>query len=73
LRRIGWWLGAVWFMLLGSGCAGVIYEARHEDGNVQRLKVDGGESWSAYEDKPRYPQSRIKDEYSIWLKKEATF
>ncbi len=60
-------------MLLGAGCAGVLFESHLEDGNVQRLKVDGGESWSTYEDKPRYPQSKIKDEYSIWLKKEATF
>ncbi|MBI4795303.1 MAG: hypothetical protein HY790_05615 [Deltaproteobacteria bacterium] len=60
-------------LLLGSGCSGVLFEKKLEGGRVDRLKIDGGEGWSEYDDKPRYPQSKTKDEYYIVIKKEATF
>jgi hypothetical protein len=62
-------------VLLGSGCSGVLLESKREDGKVERLRVDGGESWSSYDDKPRSPYQDGKrlDDLSIMLKKEATF
>lgn len=71
-KKFGW-LGLALTLLWGIGCSGVLLESKQEDGRVERLVIDGGESWSTYEDKPRLPQSRTKDEYSIMLKKEATF
>ncbi len=65
-------------LLLVSGCSGVLMESTDEDGRVSRLKVDTGESWDAYDEKPR-PNVNVKstpknfDEMSIMLKKEATF
>jgi hypothetical protein len=66
-------IGLMLIVLLGSGCSGVLYEKQLESGGVDRLKLDGGEGWSDYEDKPRYPQTRTKDEYYFVIKKEATF
>jgi hypothetical protein len=66
-------IGLTLILLLGGGCSGVLFEKQHEDGRVSRLKIDGGEGWSEYDDKPRYPQSKTKDEYYIVIKKEATF
>jgi len=63
-------------VLLGAGCSGVLFESKREDGRVDRLKVDGGESWSTYDDKPRNPAQdgrKLQEEMSIMLKKEATF
>jgi hypothetical protein len=62
-------------VLLGSGCSGVLLESKHEDGKVERVRVEGGESWSSYDDKPRNPYQDGKrlDDLSIMLKKEATF
>jgi hypothetical protein len=39
------------------------------------VKIDTGESWDSYDDKPRYPFTKKKstDDMSIMLKKEATF
>lgn len=71
-----WWLGLIVITLLLSGCSGVLHEAKYEDGRIERLKIDQGESWSAYDDKPRKPDSQSKkdkDDMSIMLKKEATF
>lgn len=71
--KTGVCLGLALLLLWGSGCAGVLLENQYEDGRVDRLKIDGGEGWSDYEDKPRYPQSKTKDEYYIVIKKELTF
>jgi hypothetical protein len=73
-RQIGWWLAGVLAILLGAGCSGVLLESQHEDGRVERLRVEGGESWSTYDDKPRLPQSKSKyEDLGIMLKKESTF
>jgi hypothetical protein len=73
-QRRAWWLGVVLVMLLGSSCSGVLMETQQEDGRVNRFKFDGGESWSTYDDKPRYPKTKTPlDDMCIMLKKEATF
>ncbi len=66
-------IGLTLILLLGSGCSGVLYEKQLENGRVDRWKIDGGEGWGDYDDKPRYPQSKTKDEYYFVIKKEATF
>lgn len=74
--KSGWWLGLMLAVLLGAGCSGVLYESKYEDGREERLKIDQGESWGTYDDKPRKPDSRAKkdqDDMSIMLKKESTF
>lgn len=72
-----WWgLILALAVLVGAGCSGVLFESKREDGRVERLKVDGGESWSTYDEKPRNPAQdgrKLQDEMSIMLKKEATF
>ena len=67
------WLGLALLLLGCSGCSGVLYEKPLENGGVDRLKIDGGESWDTYEYRSVYPRTRTKDEYSIVIKKEATF
>jgi hypothetical protein len=69
--RLG--LALLLLLPLGSGCSGVLMEKQLEDGKVDRVKIDGGESWSTYEYKSVYPRTRTKDEYSIVIKREATF
>lgn len=64
---------ALLLLLWAGGCSGVLMENKFDDGRVDRLVIDGGESWDTYETRSRFPQSRTKDEYSILLKKEATF
>jgi len=62
--------------LVVTGCSGVLYESKSEDGREDRLRIDQGESWSTYDDKPRKPDSKAKkdqDDKSILLKKELTF
>ena len=66
-------IGLTSILLLGSGCSGVLFEKQLEDGRVDRVKIDGGEGWDSYEYRSRFPQTRTKDEYSIVIKKEATF
>jgi hypothetical protein len=67
-------LGLALGLLLGvSSCSGVLFEKQLEGGRVDRLKIDGGESWDTYETRSRYPYGRTKDDYSIVIKKEATF
>lgn len=70
-RRLG--LALALLLLWGSGCSGVLMEKQHDDGRVDRVVIDGGESWDTYEARPRYPKSRTKDDYSIVIKKETTF
>jgi len=74
-RKAAWWLILALVALLGAGCSGVLLESKRPDGGLERVKIDGGESWETYEDRPRYPQSKSKpsDELSIMLKKESTF
>ena len=68
------WLGlALLVLLAGSGCSGVLMETHYNDGRVERVKIEGGEDWSAYEHRSVYPQTRTKDDYSIVIKKEVTF
>ncbi len=61
--------------LVLAGCSGVLMESKQDDGRVDRVKVDGGESWDSYDDKPRYPYTKKKalDDMSIILKNESTF
>jgi len=70
-----WWLGLGLAALVLAGCSGVLVESKQKDGQVERVKIDGGESWDSYDDKPRYPFTKKKnfDEMSIMLKREATF
>lgn len=64
--------------MLMFGCSGVLMESKHDDGRVERVKVDPGESWDTYDDKPR-PNATVKssnkklEDMSIILKKESTF
>ncbi len=60
-------------LLWSVGCSGVLMENKLSDGRVDRLVIDGGESWDIYETRSRFPRTRTKDEYSILLKKEETF
>ena len=71
-KKIGL-LGMAAALLWTAGCNGVLLETKKEDGRVEKLYLDGGESWTTYEDRSRYPQTRTKDGYSILLKREATF
>jgi len=70
-----WWLGLALAALVLAGCSGVLMESKQDDGRVDRVKVDGGESWDSYDDKPRYPYTKKKalEDMSIMLKKESTF
>ncbi len=74
-RKADWWLILALVALLGAGCSGVLLESKRPDGGLERVKIDGGESWDTYDDKPRYHQSKSKllDDLSIMLKKESTF
>ena len=50
-------MAGLFFMV---GCSGVLYEKPNADGGVQRLRVDGGESWSDYDTTPRIAVRRAK-------------
>lgn len=65
-------MAGLFFMV---GCSGVLYEKPNADGGVQRLRLDGGESWSDYDTTPRYRSQKSKDSdgYCIMLKNEAIF
>ena len=69
--RLG--LALLLLLLWTAGCSGVLFEKLHGDGRVDRLKLDGGEGWGDYDDRPRLPQSRTKDDYYLAIKKELTF
>lgn len=69
-------LALILALLIGAGCSGVLYQSKSEDGREDRLRIDQGESWSTYDDKPRKPDSKAKkdqDDKSILLKNELTF
>jgi len=62
-------------MVLVSGCSGVLMEQKDSRGQVQRVKIDGGEGWESYDARPRYPYSKTRsnDEMIIMLKSLKTF
>ena len=75
-RNLNRFLALTLALLVGAGCSGVLYESKSADGREDRLRLDQGESWSTYDDKPRKPDSKAKkdqDDKSILLKKELTF
>ncbi len=68
-RKSRWWLGLALALLLGAvGCSGILQESQYEDGKVERLRIQGGESWKTWDH-----NSTRKDESAFILKKEATF
>jgi len=75
----GCMLGMGLILLLAlTGCSDVLVESKRLDGGVERLRVDGGESWTTYDDKSRNPYSKVKkddpqNDMCIMLKKESTF
>ena len=70
-------LGVVMLLLfLASGCAGgVLFEKHSDNGSVNRLRLEGAESWGEYDTTPRYRSQKPKDQdgYGIVMKNEATF
>lgn len=63
--------------ILAAGCSGVISESKDSNGKVERLRLDGGENWSSYDNKPRLPYVGTGrhgfDDMSLMLLKESTF
>jgi hypothetical protein len=75
-RNFNRFLALTLALLIGAGCSGVLYESKSKDGREDRLRIDKGESWSTYDDKPRKPDSKAKkdrDDNSLLLKNEVTF
>jgi len=72
MRWLPWALAA---MVLVAGCA--LLESKDGSGRVDRLKLDAGERWDSYDDRPRYPGASSGkyglDDMSIMLKSEKTF
>jgi hypothetical protein len=60
-----------------SGCSGVLMESKDRSGQVERLRLDSGQSWKSYDSKPRQPYvssgKRGLDEMNLMLLKEMTF
>ena len=73
-RLLAWALAA---MVLVSGCSGVLMESKDSSGKVDRLKLESGESWSSYDNKPRDPYvssgKHALDDMNLMLMKEMTF
>jgi len=71
-RFCGWLIVILAAVLLTGGCAelfqGVLMEKQYEDGHIDRVKVDGGESWTAY-----HPNATKGDGTCVMLRKETTF
>ena len=56
-------------ILLGAaGCAGILQESEYDGGKVERLRIQGGESWKSWDH-----NSTKADEGAVMLKKETTF
>jgi hypothetical protein len=75
LKRCGWLVAAL-LMAMAIGCSGVLFESKREDGNVERLRLEGGGgNWDTFDYKPREPfkEGRKLDETSVFLKKETSF
>jgi hypothetical protein len=75
-RRINRWLA--WVLaaaVLLSGCGGVLFESKRNDGKGESLKIDSGEGWQDYDNPSRFPYSKrnSNDEMSIMLKSVKTF
>jgi hypothetical protein len=73
-RCLPWLLAA---MVLVSGCSGILLETKDNTGQVDRIKIDGAESWDSYDNKPRHPYvssgKHGLDDMGIMLKSETTF
>jgi hypothetical protein len=73
-RRLLWALAVI---VLVAGCSGVLMEKKASNGQVDRLKLDAGESWEQYDTKPRDPFASSSkhgmDDISIMLKSLTTF
>ncbi len=71
-RWLAWGLAA---MIMLSGCS--LLEVKDSGGRVDRIKLDTGESWDTYDDRPRLPHANSGkhglDDMSIMLKSEKTF
>ena len=68
-RKQRWWPGLVLAILLGAmGCSGILQELQSDDGQTERLRVQGGESWKTWD-----RNATKADESCIMLKKESTF
>jgi hypothetical protein len=73
-RWLPWLVAAI--MVL-SGCAGVLMESKDSSGRVDRLKLNSGERWNSYDNKPRQPYvssgKHGLNDMSLLLMKEMTF
>jgi len=71
-RWLAWALAATVFL---SGCSGVLFESKGNQGTSDSLKIDSGEGWVGYDSHPRYPYDKrnSNDEMSIMLKSVKTF
>ncbi len=70
-NRLGWRAGLLSGLLAGllaAGCSGILAEKEYEDGHLERLRVEGGESWRIYDRNPLK-----EDAGGVILKKETTF
>ncbi|MHB8067576.1 MAG: hypothetical protein ACYDIC_06710 [Desulfobaccales bacterium] len=68
-RKNSWRLALSLAIMLGAaGCAGILQESQYDDGKVERLRIQGGESWKSWDRNPTRG-----DEGAVILKKEATF
>jgi hypothetical protein len=71
-RFCGWLIVILAVVLLTGGCAelfkGVLMEKQFDDGHTDRVKVDAGESWSAYD-----RNATKGDGTCVMLRKETTF
>jgi hypothetical protein len=68
-RKNLWWLGLALVFLLGAvSCSGILKESLYEDGQVERVRVSGGESWKTWD-----RNATREDESAVLLKKESTF
>jgi len=54
--------------LLYCCCSGILAEKVADNGQMERLRLDTGDKWSAYDKNPLK-----EDESCIMLKKEVTF
>ena len=71
-KKTCWWLALMLAAGLTLGCAellqGVLMEKKHEDGRIERVRVDGTESWRSMSQNPMR-----KDDSGILLRNEITF
>ncbi len=71
----GWLAWALAAMIMLSGCS--LFEVKDSGGRVERIKLDTGEGWEYYDDRPRLPYANSGkhglDDLSIMLKTEKTF